>query len=538
MDNIHISDAELIGFSDCEVDAVRTTAIQAHLKSCAECRARWGTLSSAAHAYEQFHEEVLKPALAFPQSQWPDLRLAEVVTPRRNFFASPWVWWGVAASVACVVLAAVLFNSTFLSNRMEQRQMNQLLARASAIPSPLHRNIRVSAGGQSWLRPALLSNESRHAQVQRVEALFVQANYSWENPLSARSFASWRGQLREKRDHVTAVEGTDGLKLLYRVRTETRDGTLRVASLTLRSDDLAAIGGAFEFENHERVTMADAGQDSDTTISKAPAVPATEKERTPQTAEHAVSAADELRVFAALDQIGADVDEPVNVGIDAKKQQVVVSAMGLPRTREQQIREALAAIPNAVTHFDSAPAPTSSAQSAGPNADLPANNPGLRSLLEQRAGGAASFQALTDRALEASNTVFAQAHALAVLAQRFSPDVEANLSEADRDLLTKLRQRHATAIEQNASGLEAALKPLLSIAATDGGRYAETGVPPHASWQTGARELLGRARALDQSVTNLLGANYSDAMARDVINRLPKSLQETEALANWQAHAE
>jgi hypothetical protein len=50
--------------------------------------------------------------------------------------------------------------------------------------------------------------------------------------------------------------------------------------------------------------------------------------------------------------------------------------------------------------------------------------------------------------------------------------------------------------------------------------------------------LFDRVHALDQSVTNLLGANYSDIEAQDVMDRLPKNLQEVEALARRQARTE
>lgn len=533
MDIDHISDGELIGFSDCEVEPDRASAIEMHLKGCAQCRARWGALSGGAQAYEQFHEEVLKPALAVPQAEWPDLRLARAVSPRRNFFMRPAVWAGVALAAACLVLAVVHFRNT-----TERRHFTEILARASDAPAPIHRRIRVSFDGESWSRPALLSHASEPAGLQHVEALFVRANYNWANPLSARSFAVWRSRLREKRDHVTYVPGPDRLNRLYRVETETRDGALRDASLTLRSEDMAAVDGAFEFDNHERVTMAEAGQDSNAPPSSQIRPIPREKNELPHPTEHAVNAADELHVLAALDQIGADVDEPLNVEPDAGKQFVIVSGMGIPSARAQQIREALAAIPNVVVRFSSAQPPSSSAPFvAGSNAFPAGANAALRRLLEQSAGGATELQAITDQALDASNSLLTRAHALAVLAQKFPPNVEANFTKADRDLLSKLRRKHAIATEQTTLNLQAALTPLFPAPATDTGRSAETGNPFNASWQTGAAALFDRVRALDQSVTNLLSANYSSEAAQDVLNRLPGNLQQVEALARRQARA-
>jgi hypothetical protein len=503
------------------------------LKGCAQCRTRRDVLSNGAQAYEQFHEQVLKPALAVPQSHWPDLRLARALSPRRNFFLRP-LFWSAVALTAFLVLALV-----YLRDSAEPRKMSELLAHASDAPEPLHRRIRISANGQTWSRPALLSRASESAGMEHVEALFVRANYSWENPLSARSFAAWRSHLPRKRDRVTYVDAADRVNRLYHVETETPDGTLRVASLTLRSNNLEAIDGAFEFENHERVSMADAGQDLNSAPSNTPQSVPAGANSSRQPTGHAVTAADELRVFAALDQIGADVDEPLSVEPDAAKQHIIIAGMGMPPAREQQIRETLAGIPNAVVRFSSAQAPAPNAHSAaGANRSTADANPTLRYLLEQSAGGAPQLEAITRQALDSSNALLARAHTLLILAQKFPPDVETSLNERDREVLTELRHKHAMVIRQTALNLASALKPLLATPAPNAARYAETGVASHASWQSGAEELFDLVRAQDESLTNLLGANDSSEVAQAVLNRLPQNLQQVEALADRQARVE
>ena len=396
----------------------------------------------------------------------------------------------------------------------------------------------MSVAGQTWLRPALLSRGPEAVGMQHVEALFVHANYNWDDPLSARSFASWRSHLREKRDHVTYINESGRLKRLYRVQTETSDGTLHVASLTLRGQDLAAVDGAFEFDNHERVTMSDAGPESPPAPSSAPEAVSAANNKVNKVVEHPVTAADELRVFAALDRIGADVDEPLDVGPDSGNQHIVVSGMGMSGARQEQIRRALAQIPNTAVRFSSAQAPSASVPSTvRPNPGVDANE-SLRRSLEQSAGGAQQLQAITDQAFDASNLLVARAHALAVLAQTFPPGVEASFTPADRETLTSLRRKHAVVIEQTALKLESALKPVFPPQPAGGDQHPETGLPAGASWQTGAAELFGRVRRLDQLVTDLLGANYPSDAAQEVLNRLPKDLQEVEALARRQARAE
>lgn len=531
-EEVHISDTELICFSDDETDARRASVIEAHLKNCPACRARWAKLQSGSQAYDQFHNEVLRPALKVPDNRWPQLRFP-AAPGAKKLFARPMLWWAGAVAAASVVVALLYFQSA-----PQQLQMGPLLARASDTPAPPHHRIQLSVAGRSWSRPAVLASGSAPGGMEYVQALFVKANYNWDDPLSARSFAAWRRHLREKRDHVTSVAAADGRKQLYRLQTETPDGTLRIASLTLRSDDLAAIDGAFEFEDRQRVTMVDTGEDSVPPTNSMRAATGPKQQMLPP-AGRQVSAADELRVLAALDEIGADVDEPLNVQTDATKQHVLVTGMGISASREQQIRDALAPVPNTIVRFSSAPAPQRSVPNSTPSDTYTGDaNAPLRRLLEQRAGGASPLQTVTDAALDASNLLFARAHTLLVLAQKFPPDVEADFDETEQSMLRTLRHRHAVSIEETASELEEALKPLLDQPAVSANDSGETGDESKTSWQTGAEKLFEQVRALDQSLTKLLGGSYSNEEAQEVLNQLPKKIQQVRALAHGQAHAE
>ncbi len=532
----HVPDSELIGFADREIGGNRATAIEAHVEECAQCRARLANLQNAAGLYEQFHHQVLKPGLALPDAGWPRLELSNKAgASARRSFAKPAVRWVGALAAACLVFMALYFRG-----ESQGREMRQLLAQAADAPARPHRKIQLSVAGRTWYRPALLRNGGNAAGLEHVQALFVKANYSWEDPLSARSFAAWRNGLRAKRDHVTSVGGADGLRRLYRLRTETADGVLRMASLTLRANDLMAVDGAFEFENQERVTMADTGQDSNDVAGNETRPRAKRNLQPPNATEQKVSAADELRVLAALDEIGADVGEPVKVETDNAKQHVVVTGMGIAAAREREIREALAAVPNTVVRFDSEQAPPQAGAQTRTNtapysADVSAP---FRHILEDRAGGVQQLQLITDRALDASNSLLARAHALLVLAQKFPPDVEASFDDAERATLRKLRHRHAVAIEQTTLELEEAFKPLLKEPAGNPADSGGTRDEPNASWQGEAAKLFERVRALDQSVTRLLAANDSQQAGESILSQLPKDVENVEALARWQANAE
>ncbi len=534
---IHASEKDLIRFADEETHGKAAARIEIHLQECMRCRLRLEELRSAANAYSEYHNRVLKPALE-SSHEWRPLHVPIASLNRRQskFRFSPAL--GALSALACglAVLAFFYYRDT------PHRSVTQLLAHAAAVRTPAHGRVRVTWNGRSWYRPAMLQRQGHPAMggvgdsgPEHTRALFVQANYSWDDPLSARSFAAWRDRLQDKRDQVVSVRGENGASRFYRLRTQTSEGVLRIASLTLRADSFRPVEGQFHFEDREDVTMAESGE-----MPSARPVIAAIKPAAPAGAdtESKVSPQDELRVFAALNAIGADAGEPLTVNVDSSRQHVVVSGVGISGNREREIRQALAQISNARTHFDSGqPSPAGKAIHA-PDSSSTGTSAPLRSLLESRSGGPQPFQEITDRALDLSSSLVAQAHALDVLAQTFSPALELRFGAADREILRSLQHRHALAIEQAASQLRENLAPLVNSPANQlGGASGETRNRPEASWQAGAAELLVACKELDTSLSRLLGGSYSQQTGADILRRLPDELQSVEKLALLQQTA-
>jgi hypothetical protein len=359
----------------------------------------------------------------------------------------------------------------------------------------------------------------------------VKANYSWDDPLSARSFAAWRRLLPSKRDQVFSIRDGNGENRFYRVQTETPTGVLRMAALTLRADTLSPVKGAFHFEHQNEVTIEDAGEMSEPpgkleTRNNHPLPrPALVKEVGPQ---------EELRVFAALDAIGADVGESVSVDIAPSKQQIIVAGVGLSPDRERQIRQALADIPNTGTRFTSGQATAVVDRSPDTRTSPPGSNDApLQHTLEQQAGGAQQFQAIADKALNASSTILQRAHALSVLAEKFPPPVASQFSQPEQETLRSLRRRHAIDIEHATAELKDALLPLLrATAAPD-----ETQSQRNTSWEIGAAQLYDEAEALDASLGRILAGTYSQQAGQSIWNKLPDEIGIIGALARSQAKA-
>ena len=531
----HISDTGLVRFADGELPVKALTGTEAHLRTCSKCHTRLEELKRGADAYDRYHAQLLRPSVEVPQAWFSVVARLRTLdeTPRKSVFAAATIWWGAAAALVC----CCLLIGWFLYRESPTRRMQQLLTRAAFAPMPRHRRVAVIANGVAWYRPATLQDEGARGLVaderrlQETRALFAKANYSWDDPLSARSFAAWRRNLPSKRDHVFSIQDDTEKGQFYRLQTETPAGVLRMAALTLRADTLSPVKGAFHFEHQTNVTIEDAGElpepagKLETENNRRLRRPALVKE---------VGWAEELRVFAALDAIGADVGESVSVDIAPSKQQVIVAGVGLSPDREEQIRRALAPIPNTEARFTSGPA-SAFVNGLPDTATSPPASSGtlLRQMLEKQAGGAQQFQTIIDKALDASSSILQRAHALYVLAEKFPPPIASQFDESQREVLRSLRRRHAIAIEQATADLKDSLAPLLhGAAAAD-----ETQTQRDTSWEVGAAQLYREAKALDVSLGRILAGSYSQEAGQRIWNKLPDEIQTLESLAVSQANA-
>ncbi len=59
----HVSDDDLILFTDQEMGRESAARVETHLQGCADCRKRLEELRSGVAAYEQYRKRVLTPAL-------------------------------------------------------------------------------------------------------------------------------------------------------------------------------------------------------------------------------------------------------------------------------------------------------------------------------------------------------------------------------------------------------------------------------------------------------------------------------------------
>ncbi len=514
----HLTVDDLILFMDRELEANAAANAGQHLLNCSECAKRLRSLKNGSDAYGKYCEQVLEPALHVPTAGWARLS--------RQFNKEKRHRWGVGWAVACTCGLALAFAYLELP---KQPNAQEVLTRAAAAPEEPTGSLLLTTGDERLFRPAVLESGNSEARFQHLRALFVQANYSWEKPLSARSFADWRRRLPQKEDSVTSVR-EPGNRKFYRVQTRTTAGILRAATLTLQASTYHPTKADFAFQGEESVELSEQTEPPKNGLQEVRRIPPA----TPRAVETPATPEDELRVFAALDAMGAEAEEPIDVKLDAEHNTVLVTGMGIPAARRKEIETAMAGLPHAIVRFSAGQRLSNDADSVSPpNGDAVDESLTFRQNLQDRYGGVRQLQAATDKALDASNGLFARTHLLLLLAREFPPGVESGLNAGSAARLLGLRQRHVGAMEYALRQLKEELSPLLTEAVASGEAIARS-----AYWQSGAEDLFAAARNLDRLVSRLLAGRYTEQEGNNMLKQLPGDLSKVETMVRAQSAAD
>ncbi|MGE5571142.1 MAG: zf-HC2 domain-containing protein [Rhodospirillales bacterium] len=525
----HPDGGELLRFVDGELPPRKAAAVRSHLEACWSCRTQLEELQKGIGDYVRYHE-ALKGELPPPPRPWADLRsrmeaedrAPAVVRRVRAANASRW-WISAAAAVLLGCLAFYRFGMTPAASAAE------LLQKAVASESSLSggtRHIRVRAGTRSFTRPAVYVREAG-ASEDSLSTLFASANYSWEAPLSARSYASWREQLSEKRDEVENVR--DGGASLYRIRTTTPAGSLAEATITLRARDLTPVKGTFQFRGSDYVEITEAAEPDPEPPAPAyeiaRATPPAAPEHVPSASPAAPGPSEELQALAALHRIGADLGEPIE--LTRRPDGLFVTGTGIDPARQEQLRASLAQVPQVRLRFQE-PRPMS-AEESGTALSVAVSPPAHSAEIENAVGGRVAFEKFSSRALDLSEAAITRAHALENLARRFPASEEARLSQNDLDQLAALRSGHARALAASASELAGMMGPALEAlgaAAAPAQRETLAG-----SWQEATGQVFAAAQQADHLISVLLAGANTNLPPAQVPQHLAAALSRLQTLS-------
>ncbi len=529
----HPAEEQLLRFVDGELPPKQAAAVRDHLEACWNCRTQLEGFQKGIGDYVRCHE-ALKAELPAAPRPWADLRrgmeaedraLAKAGIRRNPFARVPRPWLSAAAAVLLGCLAFYRFGTTPAVSAAELLQKAVVAQRSVASGA---RHIRVRTRARSFTRPAVYMHDAG-ARPDSVGVLFASANYNWEAPLSARSYASWRDQLSEKRDEVETVR--DGDASLYRIRTTTPAGGLAEATITLRAGDLAPVSGTFQFRGSEWVEITEAPATGPETAAPAhevaraipAAVPAPVAAPTP-----APGPGEELQAIAALHQIGADLGEPLELTRGAHA--LVVTGTGIDPQRQEQVRASLARVPQVQLRFQE-PRPISTQESdAKAPLSVAVAPPAYGVELEKAAGGRVAFEKFSNRALDLSEAAMARAHALRNLARRFPAAEEARLSDTDLDLLATLRREHAQVLAGSAAELAGMLNPALAALGV-ATRSAQEEDTLSVNWQDASVQVLAATQQADRLLSALLAGANTSLPPDHVPQQLATALRHFQALS-------
>jgi len=537
----HPSEEQLLRYSDGELPGSAASHVHSHLKACWECRTNLEEVEKTVGACVRYRSTVLQRHMPAPPAPWTDIyrSFAEIdaTLPQPSFadrLAQALAWpvhnpkkW-IPALVAAMILCGLFYRYRLTPSVQASELLQKAMVASDLHPAKPHL-LRIRTKASSVTRragsdQALTANPDDRETLNSLKTLFHNANYNWDDPLSARSYSAWRNQLSAKQDQV--LEERDS----FRIRTDTASGDLLEASLQLRSQDLQPLEGRFEFRNSDWVEITALPEEAEPMAPVIPPAPENHTDAAHVEVPSAVSVplpapaltiGDELRVLDALHQMGADLGDPVEVSRGASE--IVVSGVGIALERQQEIQQALASLPGVVFRFaESAPA-AAVPQQPIPSNPAPSDIPQVQARIAEQVGGRAHFDQLAAQVLDLSEPLMARAYALRRLAERFPVTVEAALSAEDLATLRRLQREHTAALKQQTVELEQVLKPVLkSVAVERAPGLSEASQT--LSLQPATEELFQTARSLEKLLAVMFGAAPADTAANAQLPQLQSAL--------------
>jgi anti-sigma factor RsiW len=526
----HPDDGLLLRYLDGELSGRKARQVREHLEACWQCRADVEQLQATISQSVRYRKDVLG-ALPAPPAEWSRLdfesvdaelaaesfwaRLSRLFSPRQN---APIRW--ALSGAAALALALLAIHQLRETPKVEAAALlKKAVAVADARPHT-SRRLRITTAHKQ-LTHLVGSPVQLAADEREIAALFHAAHYDFDDPLSARAYSGWRGQLAAYQDQVETSDPN-----VYTITTTTPDGALRSATLKLRSSDLEPVEGRFEFRDSQWVEMTElVGQQTlpastvaGTTggMPRQPGMPPVPEAVAPEAPEPP-GFAEEVQVYSALHQVGADLGDPIEVSRSGGE--IVVSGNGVSPQHQQKIHNLLDRLPHVAVRFSEPSFPASSQPAPEPATRDAASpeKPKYPARLEQRLGGRPQFERFSGQVMDWSEAVMARVYALHNLAQQFPAEKETALRPEERRTLRAIGADHINALKTDLQKLVRTVNPVL----TDIGARASVPTPSLAeSWQPASDQLFASGRRMETLLASVLGMTPDSAPAEDASSQL------------------
>ena len=518
LDTRHPDDGLLLRYLDGELPGRKSRRIRAHLEACWQCRSEVETLQATIGDCVRYRKNVLAEGLPPAPAPWkpldfesveaelaaqsPAARLARLFSPRRN---AP-LGWAFAGALALVLMfaAAVKLRET---PKVEAAALLKKAVAVSEARPHTARRLRIRTSRREIVR--VVFGTSPHTTGEdEIASLFGAAHYDWNDPLSARAYAAWREGLSRKEDLVSTPDRDS-----YLIKTTTDEGELLSASLKMRATDFEGVEGRFEFRNREWVEMTELVDQQTTPVSSAgtaggmsrqPGMPPVPSLSDTSDSAEPSAYSEELQVFAALHQVGADLGDPIEVSRDGRE--IVVSGTGVPGQHQQQLHVLLDRLPHVAVRFSDPSLPASNPPAQGPATRDAAGpeRPTYPARLEARLGGRPQFERFSGQVLDWTDSAMARVYALRRLAQQFPAEAEAAMRPEERRALRNIGREHAQALAEDLQKIANTVTPVLrDLGATSS--EIQSPVPGPHSWQAASEELYASGRHVETLLGTVLG---------------------------------
>jgi hypothetical protein len=517
LDVRHPEDGLLLRYLDGELAGRKARQVRSHLEACWQCRAQVEELENAIGECVRYRKNVLAPSLPPPPEPWRSLdfgrveaelaeqslwhRVARFLSPLRHGGVR-WALSGAAALALCFVAVQQLRETP----KVQAAAILEKAVRAAQSRPAAHQRLRITTRTGQMTRVIGVAYKPPAREVE-IARLFDAANYDWNDPLSAKSFARWRDRLAHFQDAMASQPNS------YDIKTTTEDSELVSATLKLRTTDLEPMEGRFEFRNRDWVEMTElvdqqtnpASLVAGTTggMPRQPGVPPGPMEVPKETAEPAAFS-EELQVVSALHRLGADLGDPLEISREGG--QVLVSGTGIPSQRQQQIHGLLDRLPHVVVRFDDPAFPAGATPVQSEPATRDAAGPEKSTYaarIEERLGGRPQFERFSSSILDWTDSAMTRAYALRRLAQQFSATAENEMNAEDRRTLRRLGREHLAAFTKDAQRVANTVRPVLTGMVPSAAQLEVHAEP--AAWQPASEDLLATARRAETLLAVVLG---------------------------------
>jgi hypothetical protein len=572
--NNHLTPQKMLGYIDGELSKSETQRAEEHLHSCWICLTEVERLKDDIALILNAQKEQFEPALPPPPKPWVSFETLlarsmpaqpEASWTRMNIFIRPLVSPAriLVSSVVIaglMILAYSLLRSRTVSAKEVLRQVQIAGTRRATINKDqvirerVHirrirqgENQQQSASVDTWKSPTATywNVGDNNAAAADLKAQYQAHGIPVSLPLSAASVDSWGKAAggaptvsHQGSDMDVSFAGTgNGVQgTVERVSLLVQPETWQVKQMTLEFPD-----ESFEVTEDDYSVIPTSAVPADLLAYLEPEAlpPALSQPVIPAVSGVAISAIHlpmvnldkaELKVFATLHGLKADLGEPVTV--TRSNQAVQVGVWQLPPERQDKLRAAFADQPgvqveltaprillkNSMIARATVPAPVSN----GTPIHIDVESGGDDQRLLKFFGTPEREQDFTKEAIGTSTAILSHLYALRNLQGQFPLDKDVSLAPEEQTQLHMLVQDHATAISTNLDSLARQLGPLdANFSVTP---CTSSVAPVAVSWQGGSLEALETARVVDHLLRALLTTSQAPAVPDSALPEIDQNL--------------